>query len=69
MTVRHPLLTTDRRLDRGALLRHGRSAPYLAVEAGPGEPHLVRDDFGAGAPAGAARDPGRALACLVHITD
>jgi metallophosphoesterase (TIGR03767 family) len=68
--ARHPLLTTERRLDRGALLRHGRSAPYLAVEAGPGEPHLVRDDFGAGAPAGlSGHAPGRALLCLVHITD
>ncbi|MGH3151535.1 MAG: TIGR03767 family metallophosphoesterase, partial [Streptosporangiaceae bacterium] len=73
MTVRPPLLTTDRRLDRGALLRHGQSAPYLAVEAGPGEPHLVRDDLGAAGPSGpsgpSAAEPGRALACLVHITD
>ena len=66
MTARHPLLTTDRRLDRGAPLRHGRSAPYLAVEAGPGEPHLVRDCFGTDALPGG---PGRPLACLVHITD
>jgi len=69
--ARHPLLTTDRRLGRGALLRHGRSAPYLAVEAGPGEPHLVRDDLGAAGLPGqeSARGPGRALLCLVHITD
>jgi metallophosphoesterase (TIGR03767 family) len=69
--ARHPLLTTDRRLDRGALLRHGRSAPYLAVEAGPGEPHLVRGDLDAAGLAGqeSARGPGRALLCLVHITD
>jgi metallophosphoesterase (TIGR03767 family) len=69
--ARHPLLTTDRRLDRGALLRRGRSAPYLAVEAGPGEPHLVRDDLGAAGLLGQepARGPGRALLCLVHITD
>ncbi len=71
MRAGHPLLTTDRRLDRGALLRRGRSAPYLAVEAGPGEPHLVRDDLGAAGLPGqeSARDPGQALLCLVHITD
>ncbi len=66
----HPRLTTDRRLDLGAPLRSGRSAQYRAVEAGPGEPHLLRDDLGAGAPAWqSSRDPGRALLCLVHITD
>ncbi len=66
----HPRLTTDRRLAPGAPLRSGRSAQYRAVEAGPGEPHLVRDDFGAGAPARVSdHGPGRAVLCLVHITD
>jgi metallophosphoesterase (TIGR03767 family) len=49
------------------VLRDGRSASYRAIEAGVGEPHLIRDDFGvAGADAGG---PGRPLLCLVHITD
>jgi len=63
---RHPLLTTDRRLGPGAVLRRGRSAPYRVIEIGPGEPHLVRGDFGAGE---GAPGPGRPLLCLAHITD
>jgi len=49
------------------VVRHGRSAAYRAIEICAGEPHLVRDDLGAGGlePAGA----GRALFALVHITD
>src|SRR6202040_1128050 len=55
---------------RGAVLRTGRSAPYRAIEAGTGEPHRVRDDFGAAGPLAAdAQGPGRALLCLVHIHD
>ena len=71
----HPPLTTQRRLGLGAVLRHGRSAPYRAIEIGEGEPHLVRDDFDAGGPPGAAAPGsgapvgGRPLLCLVHITD
>ena len=71
MSGRHPPLTTHRRLGPGAVLRRGRSAPYRAVEIGAGEPHLIRDDLGvsglAGKPFAAGR--GRALLCLVHITD
>jgi hypothetical protein len=71
---RHSPLTIHRRLGHGAVLRHGRSAPYRAIEVGDGEPHLVRDDFTAAwaqDPGGAepASDPGRPLLCLVHITD
>ena len=74
MSGRHAPLTIHRRLGHGAVLRHGRSAPYRAIEIGAGEPHLVRDDFGAAGaqdPEGseAAGDPGRPLLCLVHITD
>jgi metallophosphoesterase (TIGR03767 family) len=63
-------LTTDRRLGLGAVLRRGAIAPYRALEFGAGEPHVVRDDFGA-SPAGMQRprDPGRALLCVAHITD
>ena len=65
-----PPLTIHRRLAHGAVLRHGRSAPYRAIEIGAGEPHVIRDDFGVAGPGSeSARDPGRALACLVHITD
>ena len=68
-----PPLTIHRRLAHGAVLRHGRSAAYRAIEIGAGEPHVVRDDFApwrvAGPGSESARDPGRALACLVHITD
>jgi metallophosphoesterase (TIGR03767 family) len=63
-------LTTHRRLEPGMVLRNGRSAAYRAIEAAVGEPHVVRDDFGATGRAEA--DPqgsGRPLACLVHITD
>ena len=67
---RRPPLTTQRRLEAGAVLRSGRSAAYRAIEIGAGEPHLIRDDFGAAQPAGASeRHSGRPLLCLVHITD
>ena len=67
VTGRRPPLTTHRRLERGAVLRNGRSAAYRAIKTGAGEPHLIRDDFGS---AGAdAQGSGRPLACLVHITD
>ncbi len=71
MSGRHPPLTTHRRLRRGAVLRGGATAPYRAIEISPGEPHLIRDEFGSGGIAGAesARGPGRALLCLAHITD
>jgi metallophosphoesterase (TIGR03767 family) len=64
----HPPLTTHRRLGRGVVLRRGLSAPYRAVEVGVGEPHLIRDEFVAAGPE-SALGQGRALLCLVHITD
>jgi metallophosphoesterase (TIGR03767 family) len=67
----HPPLTTYRRLTRGAVLRRGASAPYRAVEAGAGEPHLIRAELGGRVPGGTepARKAGRPLLCLAHITD
>ena len=71
MSGRHPPLTTHRRLRPGAVLRNGATAAYRTIEIGPGEPHLIRDEFGSAWVAGAesARGPGRALLCLAHITD
>jgi metallophosphoesterase (TIGR03767 family) len=65
---RRPPLTTDRRLGTGAVLRGGGSGNYRAVAITEGEPHLVREDFGGPDP-GAAPPAGRALLCLVHVTD
>jgi metallophosphoesterase (TIGR03767 family) len=64
-------LTTHRRLDLGAVLRSGLSGSYRAVEMVAGEPHLIRDEFGSAGRSGAEvpDGPGRALCCLVHITD
>ncbi|HEX7266088.1 MAG TPA: hypothetical protein VF256_01535, partial [Streptosporangiaceae bacterium] len=75
-----PPLTTERRLGTGVVLRAGSTAPYRAVTIVEGEPHLVRDDFGAagtsaegearaGRAGSAAGRPGRPLLCLVHLTD
>jgi metallophosphoesterase (TIGR03767 family) len=69
-----PLLTTDRRLRPGAVLRSGKSAPYRAIEIAEGEPHVVRDDFGTPDPGPAASPwtgprPGAGLLCLAHLTD
>jgi metallophosphoesterase (TIGR03767 family) len=67
---RRPPLTTHRRLDLGAVLRSGLSGSYRAVEMVAGEPHLIRDEFGWAGRSGEFPDgPGRALFCLVHITD
>jgi len=59
-------LTTKRRLEAGAVLRHGASSAYRNVEVIAGERHLLREDLAAG---GTAGPPARPLACLVHITD
>jgi metallophosphoesterase (TIGR03767 family) len=77
-----PPLTTERRLGAGAVVRAGSSAPYRAVTIVDGEPHVMRDDFGAhgGGMDGAGRaglarqvlrpgQAGRPLLCLVHVTD
>jgi metallophosphoesterase (TIGR03767 family) len=77
---RRPPLTTDRRLGAGAVLHHGSTTPYRAIEIIEGEPHIVRDDFFAAGPsarggprdgsAGGWADPvARPLLCLVHLTD
>jgi hypothetical protein len=50
------------------VLRHGLSASYRSVEISESEPHLIRGELGAAGP-DSASGPGRALLCLVHITD
>ena len=76
MSGRHPPLTTDRRLGPGVVLRRGSAVPYRAIGIAEGEPHIVRDDFGAAGPgsrsepAGGGRGPvPRPLLCLAHLTD
>jgi len=66
--LRRAPLTTDRRLGPGAVLRSGGSGPYRTVAITDGEPHLVREDFGAADPDAAPR-AGRPLLCLIHLTD
>jgi len=68
VTARRPPLTTHRRLAAGAVLRHGASAPYRAVEIIAGEPHLVRDDLGGPGPL-ARPEAGRLLLHLIQVTD
>jgi metallophosphoesterase (TIGR03767 family) len=68
-------LTTQLRLGVGQPVRNGASAAYRPVVPLEGEPHLVRDDLlppgGQARPVaqGPSLGRGRALACLVHITD
>jgi metallophosphoesterase (TIGR03767 family) len=68
MSGGHPPLTTDRRLGAGTVLHRGASAPYRAVAIIDGEPHLVREDFGAVEP-GSRATGRRPLLCLAHVTD
>ena len=63
-----PLLTTDRRLGPGPVLRRGTAAPYVRLTEMAGEPHQVRDDL---MPPGSPyrQDRQRPLLCLLHVTD
>ncbi|HSP09961.1 MAG TPA: metallophosphoesterase [Candidatus Dormibacteraeota bacterium] len=63
------MLTTERRLGAGPILRAGSSAPYRSVVEQPGEPHLVRAELVAKPPADEVVAHGRAIACIGHITD
>ncbi|MGA7912597.1 MAG: TIGR03767 family metallophosphoesterase, partial [Candidatus Dormiibacterota bacterium] len=63
------MLTTERRLGAGPILRAGSRAPYRSVVAEPGEPHLVRSELVPKAPAGDVGARGGAIACIGHISD
>jgi metallophosphoesterase (TIGR03767 family) len=62
------VLTTHRRLDAGTVARRGSLAPYHFVAEVDGEPHAVRNEL-VGATFTGSVKPGRALACLAHLTD
>ncbi len=75
-----PPLTPQRRVAGAAVLRHGRQAPYRALTATDGEPHVVRDDLltggsdAVGAAGSSSPDSWRSAAvrpllCLAHVTD
>ncbi len=63
------MLTTERRLGAGPILRAGSRASYRSVVDQPGEPHLVRADLVARPSAGDVVARGPAIACIGHITD
>jgi metallophosphoesterase (TIGR03767 family) len=62
------VLTTVRRLDAGPIVRVGSQASYHSIVEVDGEPHTVRPEL-VGAAAIDFTTPGRALACLAHLTD
>src|SRR5205823_7343082 len=62
------VLTTERRLGAGPVIRAGSLSSYRAVAELPGEPHVIRTEL-AGSPRGEAAPNGVAIACLVHVTD
>jgi metallophosphoesterase (TIGR03767 family) len=63
------VLTTERRLGAGPVLRAGTRASYRSVVDEPGEPHVVRAELVAKSPAGDVVARGSAIACIGHITD
>ncbi|HUZ86909.1 MAG TPA: hypothetical protein VNF26_08150 [Candidatus Baltobacterales bacterium] len=63
------MLTTERRLGAGPILRAGSRSPYRPVVAGPGEPHLVRAELVSETPPEDHGPRGPAIACIGHITD
>jgi 3',5'-cyclic AMP phosphodiesterase CpdA len=59
------IVTTERRLGAGPVLRAGSRASYRAVGALPGEPPVVRADI----VSGDATRKGEPIARIVHLTD
>jgi hypothetical protein len=62
------VLSHQRRLVAGRVLRAGSRAPYRAVEAAEGETHQVRHDLEAGSLEQRV-NVGGVLACIAHLTD
>jgi metallophosphoesterase (TIGR03767 family) len=63
-----PVLTHQRRLVAGDVLRRGSRAPYRAIAAARGEPHQFRYEL-TDASAGEHFRAGQVLACIAHLTD
>jgi len=59
------VLTSERRLGAGPVLRAGSLAAYRGVAELPGEPHVVRTDIVAAQDVSVAKP----IACIVHLTD
>jgi hypothetical protein len=68
--VRPPTLTLHRRIVRGEPLHQGSAGKYYALDAGDGEPYLVREEL---LPGARVRwrygGPRRPLVCVAHVTD
>ncbi len=62
------MLSHQRRLVAGRVLREGSRAPYRAVEAAEGETHQVRHDL-EGSSVEQRVHVGEVLACVAHLTD
>jgi 3',5'-cyclic AMP phosphodiesterase CpdA len=62
------VLSHQRRLVAGRVIRAGSRAPYRAVEAAEGETHQVRHDL-VGSSAEQRVHVGEVLACIAHLTD
>jgi metallophosphoesterase (TIGR03767 family) len=63
-----PVLTHQRRLVAGDVLRTGSRAPYRAIAAAPGEPHQFRYEL-TDASASEHFRAGQVLMCIAHLTD
>jgi metallophosphoesterase (TIGR03767 family) len=59
------VLTTQRRLGAGPVLRTGTAAAYRSVVETPGEPHLIRTELTEAQDVSVAKP----IACFVHLTD
>jgi len=64
-----PVLTSQRRLDAGAVQRKGSIASYHSVAEVEGEPHSVRGELVGDAAIGNVKTDGKPIACFAHVTD
>lgn len=68
MSAAPPLLTLDRTLVPGAVLRNGTVSPYRAIAGAPGEPHDIRTELAAESDCRRSRNPSPLLV-FAHATD